>query len=76
MRLTRRELCVRRNSVARVERDSMLPPHSITSSPDGVPAVTPLVVRSDGPSPVTAAGSGGDNQALAMRPVPANGECG
>ncbi len=29
--------------------------------PDGLPAVTPLVVRSDGPPPVTAAGSGGDN---------------
>ncbi|MCY4506982.1 MAG: fibronectin type III domain-containing protein [Acidobacteria bacterium] len=28
---------------------------------DGVPAVTPLVVRSDGPPPVTAGGSGGGN---------------
>ncbi len=29
--------------------------------PDGVPAVTPLVVRSDGPPAATAPGSGGDN---------------
>ncbi len=29
--------------------------------PDGVPAVTPLVVHSDGPPPVAGAGSGGDN---------------
>ncbi len=29
--------------------------------PGGLPAITPLVVRSDGPPPGTAAGSGGDN---------------